>query len=180
MCNLLQTFNLRTFFLCSHQSIRIVRKNIASQWWYITSVWEVDVYMYWRRYQSFVIYRILKCILSKEVFAHNKKLTLLYKIYISKKKQIASSGNWSLMISDTYPAVLVCHPLPDSDYQILIKSYSMEFINDPSPESEMVYETKFSLKMSYSTHVCLVELDKHQTSKPVMVSCEFNSHWRQL
>ena len=26
----------------------------------------------------------------------------------------------------------------------------------------------------------LAQLDKHQTSKPLMVSCEFNSHWRQL
>ena len=24
-----------------------------------------------------------------------------------------------------------------------------------------------------------MQLDKHQTSKPVMVRCEFNSHWRQ-
>ena len=26
----------------------------------------------------------------------------------------------------------------------------------------------------------LEQLGKHHTSKPVMVSCEFNSHWRQL
>ena len=29
-------------------------------------------------------------------------------------------------------------------------------------------------------HDRLAQLDKHQTSKPVMVSCEFNSHRRQL
>ena len=33
---------------------------------------------------------------------------------------------------------------------------------------------------SYSTQVWLAHLDKHQTSKPVMVSWEFNSHWRQF
>ena len=41
-------------------------------------------------------------------------------------------------------------------------------------------ETKFSLKISYPTHVFLAQLDRHQTSKPVMVCCEFNSHWGQL
>ena len=39
-----------------------------------------------------------------------------------------------------------------SDFQILIKSCSIESRNDPSPKSEVVHETKFSLKISYSTH----------------------------
>ena len=34
----------------------------------------------------------------------------------------------------------------------------------------MVPETKFSLKISYSTHACLAQLDQHQTYKLVMVS----------
>ena len=34
----------------------------------------------------------------------------------------------------------------------------------------MVHETKFSLKISYLTHACLVQLDQRQTCKPVMVS----------
>ena len=42
-----------------------------------------------------------------------------------------------------------------SDFQILIKSCSIESRNDPSPKSEVVHETKFSLKISYSTHACL-------------------------
>ena len=42
--------------------------------------------------------------------------------------------------------------------------------NDPSPKNEVVHETKFSLKISYSTHACLAQLDQHQTCKPVMVS----------
>ena len=29
---------------------------------------------------------------------------------------------------------------------------------------------KFSLKIFYSTHACLAQLDRHQTCKPVMVS----------
>ena len=29
---------------------------------------------------------------------------------------------------------------------------------------------QFSLKISYSTHICLAQLDQHQTCKPVMVS----------
>ena len=52
--------------------------------------------------------------------------------------------------------------------------------NDPSPKSEEVHETKFNLKISYSTHVCLAELDRHHTCKSVMISCEFKSHWRQI
>ena len=34
----------------------------------------------------------------------------------------------------------------------------------------MVHETKFSLKISYSIHVYLAQLDGHQTCKPLMVS----------
>ena len=57
-----------------------------------------------------------------------------------------------------------------SDFQILIKSCSIESRNDPSPKSEVVHEIKFSLKISYSTHACLAQLDQHQTCNPVMVS----------
>ena len=57
-----------------------------------------------------------------------------------------------------------------SDFQILIKSCTIESRNDPSPKSEVVHETKFSLKISNSTHACLAQLDQHQTCKPVMVS----------
>ena len=57
-----------------------------------------------------------------------------------------------------------------SDFQILIKSCSTESRNDPSPKNEVVHETKFSLKISYSTHACLAQLDQHQTCKPVMVT----------
>ena len=46
----------------------------------------------------------------------------------------------------------------------------MESRNDPCPKSEVVHETKFSLKISFSTHACLAQLDQHQTCKPVMVS----------
>ena len=57
-----------------------------------------------------------------------------------------------------------------SDFQILIKSCSVESRNDPSLKSEVVHETKFSLKISYSIHAFLAQLDQHQTCKPVMVS----------
>ena len=56
-----------------------------------------------------------------------------------------------------------------SDFQILIRSCSTESRNDPSAKSEVMHETKFSLKISYSPHVCLAQLDRHQTCKPVMV-----------
>ena len=46
------------------------------------------------------------------------------------------------------------HVLTVLDFHILIKSCSIESRNDPSPKSEVVHETKFSLKISYSTHVC--------------------------
>ena len=62
------------------------------------------------------------------------------------------------------------HVLKVSDFQILIKSCSIESRNDPSPKSEVVHKTKFSLKISYSTHACLAQLDQHQTCNPVMVS----------
>ena len=57
-----------------------------------------------------------------------------------------------------------------SDFQILIKSCSIESRNDASPKGEVMHETKFSLKISCSTHACLAQLDQHQTCKPVMVS----------
>ena len=38
------------------------------------------------------------------------------------------------------------------------------------PKSEVVHETKFSLKISYWTHACLAQLDQYQTCNPVMVS----------
>ena len=56
------------------------------------------------------------------------------------------------------------------DFQILIKACSIESRNDPSPKNEVVHETKFSLKISHSTHACLAQLDQHQTCNPVMVS----------
>ena len=56
------------------------------------------------------------------------------------------------------------------DFQILIKSCSIESRNDPSPKSEVVHETKFSLKISYSTHACLAQLDQHQACNTVMIS----------
>ena len=79
-----------------------------------------------------------------------------------------------------YPIVLSRHILIVSNFQILIKSCCIECRNDPNPKSEVVHETKFSLKISYSTHVLLVQLDRHQTCKPVMVSCHFYSHYRPL
>ena len=60
--------------------------------------------------------------------------------------------------------------LTDSDFQIIIMSCSVDSRNDPSPKSEVVHETKFSLKISYSTHACLAQLNQHQTHKPVMVN----------
>ena len=57
-----------------------------------------------------------------------------------------------------------------SDFQILIKSCTIESRNDPSPKSEVVHETKFILQISYATHACLPQLDQHQTCKLVMVS----------
>ena len=62
-----------------------------------------------------------------------------------------------------------------SNCQILTKSCSIESRNDPSPKSEVVQETKFSLNISHSTHVYLAQLDRHQTCKPVMVSVESSS-----
>ena len=49
-------------------------------------------------------------------------------------------------------------------------SCSIEARNGPSQKSEVVHETKFSLKISYSTHDSLAHLDEHQICKPVIVS----------
>ena len=68
------------------------------------------------------------------------------------------------------------HVLTVSDFQILIESCSIESRNDLSPKSEVMHETKFSLKISYSTHACLAQLDQHQTCKPVMVSVVTSSN----
>ena len=57
-----------------------------------------------------------------------------------------------------------------SDFKILIKLCSIESRKDPNPKSEVMHETKLSFKISYSTHVYLAQLDRHQTCKPVMVS----------
>ena len=73
-------------------------------------------------------------------------------------------------MSDADRTVLSRHVLTVSDFQILIKSCSIESRNDQSSKSEVVHETNFSLKIFYSTHACLVQLDQHQTCKPVMVS----------
>ena len=62
------------------------------------------------------------------------------------------------------------HVLTVSDFQIFIKSCSNEYRNDPSPKSEVVHERKFSLKISYSTHACLAQLDQHQTCISVVSS----------
>ena len=57
-----------------------------------------------------------------------------------------------------------------SNFQILIKSCSIKPRNDTSPKIEVVHETQFLLKISYSTHACLAQLDQHQTCEPVMVN----------
>ena len=92
---------------------------------------------------------------------------------------IVAEGGMTLRIQ--WPIELSRHVLKVSDFQILIKSCSIESRNDPSPKSEVVHETKFSLKISYSTHACLAQLDQHQTCNPVMVSVvSSNPTWRQL
>ena len=56
--------------------------------------------------------------------------------------------------------VLSRHELTVSDFEIIMKSCSIEPRNDSIPKSEVVH----------STHVCLAQLDQHQTCKPVMAS----------
>ena len=114
-----------------------------------------------------------------EVFVNNTNLTFLsflYKLVLRCLKKLnclqwdLNSQNWPSLVykSDAYPTVLSRHVLKVSDFLTLIKSCSIESRNDSSPKSEVVHETKFSLKISYSTHACLVQLDRHQTCKPVL------------
>ena len=63
----------------------------------------------------------------------------------------------TLTIADAYPTVLSRHVLKVSDFLILIKSCSIES-RDPSPKSEVVHETKFSLKISYLTLAKMSEM----------------------
>ena len=70
---------------------------------------------------------------------------------------------------DAYPSLLICHALPVSDSQTLIKPCFIKSRNNPNPKSELMHETKFSLKIFHATHVWLAEVDGHQTSKPVIV-----------
>ena len=70
-----------------------------------------------------------------------------------------NNTNLTFQTFDTKLASCVSrHVLTVSDFQILIKSCSIESRNDPSPKSEVVHETKFS-----TTHACLVQSDMHQT-----------------
>ena len=54
--------------------------------------------------------------------------------------------------------------------QTVRPSCSIESRNDRSPKCEVMHETKFSLKICYSAHICITELDRHQTPKLVMVT----------
>ena len=74
------------------------------------------------------------------------------------------------MESDGIWCCLSRHVLTVSNFLILRKSCSVESRNDQSPKSEVVHETKFSLKISYLTHACLAQLDQHQNYKPMMFS----------
>ena len=65
-----------------------------------------------------------------------------------------------------HPNVLSRHVLTISDFQILMKSCSIESRNDPSPKKWSSAWNK--IQISYSTHVCLGHLDRHQTCKLVM------------
>ena len=105
-----------------------------------------------------------------EAFVNNTNLTFLaflYKLALRCLKKLyylqwdLNSQNWPSLVykSDAYPTVLSRHVLKVSDFLILIKSCSIESRNDSSPKSEVVHETKFSLKISYSTHACLAQLE---------------------
>ena len=61
--------------------------------------------------------------------------------------------------SDAYPILLSCHALPVSDFEMPIRSRSIELRNDPNLKSAVMYGTKFSLKISHSAHVQLAELE---------------------
>ena len=111
---------------------------------------------------------------SFKVFVNKTNVTFLSFFFLQNcnrgvsKNKVASSGNWThkwpslVYQSDAHLTVLGRHVLTVSDFQILIKSCSVDKPrNDPSPKSEMVHETKFSLKISYSTYVCLAQLDRH-------------------
>ena len=54
------------------------------------------------------------------------------------------------------------HLLKVSDFQILIKSCFIESRNDP--KNEVVHETKFSLKISYSTFSTVGSVSDKETS----------------
>ena len=64
-----------------------------------------------------------------------------------------------------FGSLCFCHVLSVSDFRILIKSFSIE--------------SRIQFK-EFPTHVWLAQLHKYQTSKPVMVRYELDSHWRQL
>ena len=82
----------------------------------------------------------------------NVKYQKKWTINLSATKRSASDGRE--MIHYAHPCkVMLC----------LILKWSKS-------KSEVAHETKFSLKMSYSTHAYLAQLDQHQTHKPVVVS----------
>ena len=67
--------------------------------------------------------------------------------------ELITDHHWFTSLIDAYPTVLSSQVSTVSDFQILVKSQSIESRSDQSPKSEVMHETKFSLKISYSTHV---------------------------
>ena len=96
-------------------------------------------------------------------------LSFVIKIYQIK-------WNWSIHFNKR--TVIPCQ---SQIVRPLLNHTAIESRNNPSSKSEVVHETKFSLRIFYSTHVWVAEWNRHLTSNPLMASVvSFNSHWRQL
>ena len=67
------------------------------------------------------------------------------------------------------PTLPICHFLPVSDSQALLKSCSNEFRNNPSLKSKVKLEAKFFWRILHSTHVWVAEWNRHLTSNTFMV-----------
>ena len=124
----------------------------------------------------------IHCLSSNRWLVVTSHIAITFEVFLNNTNLTFLSFLYKINIEVSLKNVLTV-----SDFQILIKSYSIESRNYPSPKSKVVHETKFSLKISYSTHVCLAQLDQHQTCKPVMVSVESSNFtggnfifWRHL
>ena len=124
-----------------------------------------------------LLWRPTLVVTSFQVFVNNTNLTFLYKNWMTTKWQLTITGLevWCLPNCANL-SCLTSLKLSNPDKVMLYWIYKLSKFKKWSGAWN-----KFLFKESAIQHMSdLHSWKKHQTSKPVMVSCVFNSHWRQF